>query len=261
LGARYRVAVGEAQVIPSAGVRYYSHSRFASRAAPHAGLAYRSRHLTAFGSYARGVSYPGVYTIGVASETLEGLEAEVLDHSEAGLSVVWHPWIAASVSVFLDRADNLLQWTREGLVNVREYETTGMEVSVGSDIHQSLSIYGSVTLLNPKYEKTPRVPRVSVSGGANWRPLKRLRISLDTEYVDEQYVFNGRSGQMVVQGAEKIESYLVSNGSVGYSISEWVPGGCEVSLSVDNLTNEGYEFQPGYPMPGRNISMAARLSF
>jgi iron complex outermembrane receptor protein len=259
LAARYRIVVGGSALVPSLGFRYYEHSKFPSETAPHAGLIYQSGEWTVFATYARGVSYPGVYAVGVAAGTIEDLKAEVLDHAEAGVNTAWGTWMKLQTSVFHDRADNLMQYTPGGLVNVRDYEVNGLEVSSTLDPRRDLSLYGAVTLLDPKQEKTPRAPEFSAAAGVNWRAVSRLRLTLDLEYVDEQYAYNGRAGVGAIVDIEKLPSYFVAGAGIGYDISDYIPGHCELSLAIENLTDEVYAFQPGYPMPGRTVFLTARL--
>jgi outer membrane cobalamin receptor len=259
LAARYRIAVGSGEVIPSVGLRYYGHSRFDSEAAPHAGLMYRRDAWKVFAAYARGVSYPGVYTVGVAAETIDDLGPEVLDHMEAGVNASLGGLMKLQVSVFHDRSDNLMQYTPGGLVNVRAYEVRGLEVSSTLRPNRDLSLYGALTLLDPEETKTPRTPAVSVAAGANFKPAKRLRLTADAEYVAEQYAFNGRSGIGEIADIEELPSYFVASAGAGYDISGYTPLECEISLTVENLTGEVYAFQPGYKMPGRTVSLSARL--
>ncbi len=259
LAARYRIGVGEANLVPSLGIGYYEHSRFPSETAPHAGLTYQSADWKVFGTYARGVTYPGVYTVGVASGTIDDLNAEVLDHAEVGANAAFGDWIKLQASVFHDKADNLMQYTPDGLINVREYELNGLEISSTLDPRRDLSLYGAITVLDPEQEKTPRAPELSVSAGANYKPVSKLRLTLDLEYVDKQYAYNGRSGAGAIVDVEKLPSYFVMNGGIGHDFSDYIPGLLEVSLEVENLTNEVYSFQPGYPMPGRTVFVAARL--
>jgi len=259
LAARYRIDAGGGDLVPSVGIRYYGHSRFASEAAPHAGLLYRRDAWKIFAAYARGVSYPGVYTVGVAAATIDQLEPEVLDHAEAGLSVSLGKPATIQVSAFQDRSDNFMQYTPDGLLNVRDYAVKGLEVSSAVRPARNISIYGAITLLDAKEEKTPRAPAVSISTGANWRPLVRLRLTVDAEYVDEQYAFNGRTGTGSLGEVEHLAGYLVTSAGIGYDISDYTPLDFELLLTVENLADETYAFQPGYDMPGRTISLSTRL--
>jgi outer membrane cobalamin receptor len=259
LAARYSISVGPGRLVPSIGLRYYEHSKFSAETAPHAGLVYEARGWTASATYARGVSYPGVYTVGVAASTLEDLRAEVLDHAEAGINAVLGGGMKTQAAVFQDRAENLIQYTPDGLVNVRHYRVNGLEFSTVLAPRPDLSVYGAVTLLKAAYEKTPRVPAVSASVGANYKALPRLRLVLDAEYVDEQYAFNGRSSAVEIAEIERLPGYFVANAGVAYDVSGLLPWRGEVFLAVDNVTGEDYAFQPGYPMPGRTASLALRM--
>jgi outer membrane cobalamin receptor len=260
MAARYRIVTGSGEVVPSVGLRYYGHSRFASKAAPHAGLVFQTGPWKAFAAYARGISYPGVYAVGVAAGMLDELDPEVLDHAEAGVSATWGNRAKIQTSVYQDRSDNLIEETPDGLANVRDYEVTGCEISSMLAPAKNLSMYGALTVLKPGHEKTPRVPALSAAIGANYKPSTRLRLTLDAEYVDEQYAFNGRSAPAEIASVEKLPSHFVTSAGVGYNISGDAPLGCEVSLTVENLTDEAYAFQPGYEMPGRTLFLATHLS-
>ncbi|MGD9140355.1 MAG: TonB-dependent receptor, partial [bacterium] len=259
LAARYKVALGKSSVVPSVGLRYYNHSRFASESAPHAGLIFKWRDYTAFAAYSRGISYPGVYSLGVASSTVDSLEAEVLDHVEAGVNASWGAGLRLQASVFNDRADNLMQWTPAGLVNVREYEVTGFEISAAIDMRRGISLYAALTLLDPAMEKTPRSPEFSGSAGANFEPMTWLRLTLDLEYVARQYAYNARSGEGELLDMEMLPGYFVANAGVGFPLADFTGAPIELSLEIENLTDEDYCFQPGYPMPGRTVFLTARM--
>jgi iron complex outermembrane receptor protein len=259
VAAEYSIPVGRAGLQPSVGIRYYGHDRFDSEIAPHAGLVFRAGSWKAFASYARGVSYPGVYALGVSAGTVEHLEAEVLDHLEAGIGLARGTALELRFTVFRDLADNLMETTSEGLVNVRDYDLAGLEVSGSFRPGRSLSLLGAITVLDPDREKTPRAPDLSVSGGAVWRPVARLKLTLDAEYVDEQYAFNARSMEGAPAEVEKIGDYLVAGGGLAFDLSGMAPLDSEISLSVENLTDETYAFKPGYEMPGRTAFLGVRL--
>ena len=78
--------------IPSAGVRYFSHSDFDAEWGPQAGFVAGYGNTEFHASYAKGVSYPGVYVAAQSNLFWGGnsrwkdLEAETVDHYEAGLS-------------------------------------------------------------------------------------------------------------------------------------------------------------------------------
>jgi len=247
-------------VQPSAGVRGYFHSDFDHEFAPQAGLRARRQNWTLFASAARGVNYPGVYASGIAADTLEQLEAETLEHVEAGMQ--WHhKAVTAGFSAFRDRTDNLLQWTPQGLVNAGSADIDGVEVSVSADPHPHLSLYGSVTLLDTDDPKTPRAPEWSASAGVVLAITRRLQVHADVDAVASQYAFNGRAGQMERATVEKVDQYTVGNVRVSYA----VPVGEDLRLTLfagcENVADVSYETLAGYPLPGRFVSGGARVAF
>ena len=152
-----------------------------------------------------------------------------------------------------------MQWTPAGLINVREYEVDGFELSAALYARRDLSLYVALTLLDPARELTPRAPEFSASAGANFEPMTWLRLTLDLEYVDEQYAYNARTGEGQILGMEMLPGYFVASAGVGLPLVDFVGAPLVLSLQIENLTGEDYSFQPGYPMPGRTLSLTARM--
>jgi len=60
---------------------------------------------------------------------------------------------------------------------------------------------------------------------------------------------------------EEIGGFLVANAKVTLDLMAWTKLQSELYVSVENLTDESYEFLPGYPMPGTIYFSGARLKF
>lgn len=249
-------------VQPSAGVRQYTHSDFPDETAPHAGVVVRGAGWTFFGNATRGVSYPGVYAIGVAAATLERMEAETLDHLEAGLQ--WHSTdenVMLGFSLFRDRTDNLLQWTPEGLVNVGSADVDGAEITAHLRPCERLALYAGLTLLDPKAEKTPRAPEWMASLGATLAVTRKLQLQADLDAVAPQYSFNGRAAQGERSMAEKVDSYTVGNLQIAYTPISTEQMRLTVFAGCDNVADVSYETLAGYPLPGRFYNAGVRMAF
>ncbi len=247
---------------PSAGVRYSMHSEFSDETAPHAGLVLRGAGWTFFANAARGVNYPGVYASGVAAATLDQIDAETLDHVEAG--VQWRSRRENTVlglSLFSDRTDNLLQWTPAGLINVGNADVDGAEFTARLRPCERIALYAGLTLLDPKEERTPRAPEWSVSAGATLAITPRLQIHADLDAVAEQYAFNGRAGAGERLTAGKVDRYTVGNLRVAYA----PPLSDDLHLTLfagcENIADVSYATLAGYPLPGRFYSGGAKVAF
>ena len=60
---------------------------------------------------------------------------------------------------------------------------------------------------------------------------------------------------------EEIDGYLVANAKITLDFTAYTKVQSELYVSVENLTNEEYEFLPGYPMPGTSCFSGARVRF
>ena len=60
---------------------------------------------------------------------------------------------------------------------------------------------------------------------------------------------------------EEIDGYLVANAKVTLDLTAWTKLQSELYVSIENLTDESYEFLPGYPMPGTSYFSGVRLKF
>ncbi len=247
---------------PSAGVRGYFHGQFDQEVAPHAGLVLKNAGLTLFANAARGVNYPGVYATGIAANTLEQLEAEILDHGEVGAQ--WQgidARLMLGITVFRDRTDNLLQWTPGGLLNVGRADADGVEFTTQVHPLRILALYASLALLDPEQEKTPRMPAWSASAGASLTVTRRWRVHADVDAVDRQYAFNGRDGLAGRAQVEDIDRYVVGNLQLTYSPEVFEAVRITLFAGCENIADVRYETLAGYPLPGRFFSGGARVLF
>jgi outer membrane receptor protein involved in Fe transport len=261
-GVRRPYELGSWDVIPSAGFRAYWHSRYRSEFAPQLGVtAAGDDAWSLFASYARGVHYPGVFVAAVSAPTADAVDAETMDHVETG--VAYSPTalpLTLRLAIFRDEASNLLQWTPLGLVNLAESDSSGAELTGSGALGHRVAWYGGLTWLDPDEAVTPRMPELSVTFGLNIALLRSLKLSLDTQYVGEQYVFNGRVGATGRNALETLDDFVVVNGRLAYTLT---PGEMqmELYLACENLTDEDYAYQAGYPMPGRSFSGGLRFAF
>ncbi len=261
LGARYALPVKDVTITPSVGGRYYISSEFENELAPCASLAATKDTLTFFLSQSRGVNYPGIYIKGTSASTMDQLKAEVMDNTEGGIHWDVSKLAALQSSIFHMNGDNLLEVTPNGLLNTGKKAVDGWETSLHLTPWERLSCFAGLTLMHPEYAKTPRSPKVSVSAGVSLKILPNVKVDLDAEYVADQYAYNGRSGAPAPEDLKEIDGYFVANAKITLDIKTWtnIPG--ELYVALENLTDQNYEFLPGYPMPGTSIFSGAHLKF
>ena len=77
-----------------------------------------------------------------------------------------------------------------------------------------------------------------------------FKISIDTLYVDDQYV-TSRARQEGTINVDRVDSYFLLNAKISYDfVLPYKNLKCRVYLAGENLTDTDYEQKKGYPMPG-----------
>jgi len=260
-------------VVPSTGIRFFSHDEFGNAWAPQAGIVLGYGRTDLHVSYARGVNYPGIYVIAQSNLFWSGnrrwqsLEPETVDHREAGISHVFGDHLRADVTVFRDAGQNrLLQVTTPAPAhyeNIARFETEGVEASLTYTPVKSLSIFAGAThLAKREPDNLPYAPYWSASAGLNWRFLEPFKLSLDGQYVDGQYVANNRNANYGGSSIASVDSFFLLNGKIAWEFvlkSPSISG--EIYLAGENLTNTNYAYRKDYPMPGINGTVGASLKF
>jgi len=259
------------QVIPSVGVRYYEHSTFDSQLAPHAGVVATYGQAEVHAGYSRGVLYPGL-EVQVMSEAVlpalgdswEDLDPEVVDHYEFGIAYNFTKRFSADLIFFHEDGQD-----RYVIIppppfppsydNVEDFTIQGMEVTANWQPLDNLSLFAGLTLLDTDPTDLPYAPETTVTCGANWRFLEHFKLSLDGSYVSSIHV-NAQTRRANTDNDNTVDSYYLINGKLSYMF-DWMAGKYKGELFVagENLTDEDYEYQPGYPMPGINGMVGFQL--
>lgn len=260
-------------VIPSFGVRYYSHSDFPSEWAPHAGLLVKYKDTSLHAGYSRGVNYPGLDVIVFSEKVIPALgdswkelSAEVVDHFEAGIRQRIGRFLIAELTFFYDEGSD-----RYVVIppppfpptydNAEDFRTRGLEASLTLALRENLALFLGFTVMDADPDDLPYVPDYMISTGLNWKITERLSLYADAEYVDDMYVREQARRKGAVNST-KIDGYFLLNGKVSYKLPfDFLPVEASVYLAVENITDTDYEYLPGYPMPGRSFMGGIRCVF
>ncbi|MEJ5365094.1 MAG: TonB-dependent receptor [Desulfosoma sp.] len=267
---------GDAQgfhVTPSAGIRYYDHTDFDAQWAPHAGVIVGYKDTELHAGYARGVLYPGLdvvvfsqKVIPALKETWKDLDPEVLDHFEVGVRHRWGRRLTVDVTAFRDEGSD-----RYVVVppppfppiydNVEDYTLKGVEATATVYPTDRLALFLGATVLDADPEDLPYTPEWTVSAGINWCFLDRWTLSLDAEHVDSMTV-REQARRVGAVNTQEVDSYLLVNGKLSYRfpVPFWKADGT-IYVAVENILDEDYEYLPGYPMPGTNVMVGAKVMF
>lgn len=262
-------------VTPSIGTRWTDTRYFGADWGFHAGVTARYRNTTLFANYARAHNYPGIYTAmfyenfwrrapGNNPEGWKDLDPERMDHWELGISQVFGNRADATLSVYRGKVRDALRivlpppppptWR-----NVGSYTTNGSELTMRLYPADKVDLFFGLAYMKTTPDDVPNAPDWSCSAGVEYRPNARLTLNLDAEYVGRREVVNTRRQDLP---QERVGSYLLVNARAGLVVtrprSRWRG---ELFVAGDNITDETYEHQPGYPMPGASLTAGIDLRF
>lgn len=250
----------ELKIIPSAGVRYNESKYFGSDLGWQTGIVFRYKNKTELhAQYASGFNLPGVYVVYnyVANfkqgDKWKDLDPEKINHYEVGFSHVFNEWLSGGVTLFWDYGSNRIVFKAPPphFENLEDYHTNGLETSFNIKPLRKLEIFMGGTFLKKSPDDLPYAPQTTLSLGFNYKPIERLDINVDSQYVSSRYVSNPR---YPTAKSDKIDSYYLMNSKISYLItSKNSPFKSTIFISAENLFDEDYEYLKDYPAPGLTI--------
>lgn len=255
-------------VTPSLGLRYHRHSEFDDLVGHQFGLVVDYRVLEVHACYARSLNYPGVYVVvqyGTwnAGDAWRRLDAERLEHVEAGISVHPTQWLDADITLFRDAGEERLEFVPPPpppphYENLGDYVSRGVEMTASFRPAAPFRAFVGGTYLDTDPEDLPNAPELTLNTGVSFEPVGPCRLHLDSEYVSRNYKSNPRfPGE-----PDLIDAFLLLNGKISVDLSGLglsVPA--RFFLAGENLTGADYEYKKGYPMPGVSGIAGMELEF
>lgn len=250
-------------VQPVAGLRW-NHSRyFGDVVAPEAGVAVIRGDTRLHVSGSRGFNLPGVYAAFMYRDWNQGsswqdLEPETIWHVEGGVSQAFGPKLQVEATLFHNRGTDALRFVAPPprFDNIGDYTTEGIEVTGHAIPDPRLSLFAGYTWLQAEPRDLPNAPEHSASFGANWQVRPHWRVSVDGQYLSAQWSGNSR-----FPGRIRLDGFFLLNARCQWDVAPdtWRER-VVLFLELENLTDNRYEYRPGYPMPGITVWAGARVS-
>jgi outer membrane cobalamin receptor len=262
---------------PSVGVRSYNSNIYGSKVAPNAGVSFISDNATVYANYTEGLLYPGAETYTLtraipmafaANNGWDRLSPSQDKHSEVGVKWDASAQTHVDLSVFQDEISNRHVWTGFYLGaianpasgtwsnNFPTYRVNGAEVSIKHQINGDWTVFGGVTSLDPSLRNLPYAPRTAVSVGVNGQ-LADYRIAFDAQHQSSMYSLTQDRGAF---SPNEVDSLTVANARISRPVAALGKKG-EVYFAINNLFDANYQYNAGYPMPGRNFRAGMIASF
>jgi iron complex outermembrane receptor protein len=262
---------------PSLGVRFYDSNIHGSKAAPNAGLNWIADNLTVYANYTQGLLYPGpeTYTLTraipmafAADNGWERLSPTEDQHSEVGVQWDISAQTHVDLSLFRDEVSKRYVWTgfyMGAILNPASgtwsnafptYRISGLEASVKHRINAQWSVFGGLTHLNSSLDNLPYAPKLALSAGLTG-VVEGYRLSLDAQHQSRMYSMTHDRGSF---NPDQVDAFTVANARIAQPLPLLGKKG-EVYVVINNLLDADYQYNAGYPMPGRNFRLGLSASF
>ena len=258
-------------LVPSAGVRFYEHSVYESKTAPHAGLSLVSDKATVFANVSRGINYVGLDgpalqswgALYMSPTSWKTLAPQELDHHEIGAKLSPVNGTQIDVSLFYDETNNRYMYDGSGAIAYMTggYHTNGAELSVKQKLGDDWLAFANYTYLDPSISYLPYMPKNSIAVGINGH-VSDFKVAIDAQHQSKMLGLN--SSRFDANGTDnlyaQVNSFTVANVRLSYPTAQLGKKG-EIFLAVENLFNTKYEYVPGYSMPGISGQIGLSASF
>jgi iron complex outermembrane receptor protein len=281
-------------LIPSAGVRFYRHNKFANKTAPQAGLLIGYANTDLHFNYARGVNYPAPvvlqgffynsstgYSIPSNFDT-KRIKPEVVDHYEIGITHAFPGKAKLGASYFYDSGKDRLRAYMGGPFNLSQpfnysantFKIRGFELNASVTPIEPLEIFAGATWLKVKakgengvsVDRLPYTPDFSMSAGFRWDILPNLHLNADYQHLEGIYggtIARPSGNYSKLTDAEKMGDINLVNMrlSVDFSYEPLRISEAQLFLAVDNVFDKDYAYDDRYPMPGTTFMLGAEFTF
>ena len=259
-GAFAELALERGDLVVEAGLRADLPEDAGTEWSPRLGFRYRfpGRGALVHGSWSQAFKLPSFFAL--ASPRELGGNPDLRPEESAGVDLGVELESAAGdlgagLTVFRNRYENLIDFDFDLFQNVNRssVEAEGVELfarwrpapvlALAADLYrQELDDPGSDRpLLNQ--------PEWIAGARLEWTPAAAVRL-----WLDGRYVGSSRDRQIPVPGRDAVDDYTVFDLALGWEHSaRW-----EVTVRVDNLTDESYEHFIGFPEPGRSVRAGVR---
>lgn len=272
VGYSHAVQMGDGWILqPSLGVRSYTSNVYNSKSAPNVGATFSNDRTKLYVNYTEGVLYPGAETYSLAKaipsafapnsqwNTIKPTESK---HTEVGLKQVISDKTQFDFSIFQEQISNRYTWSGGGAWSntLPDYKINGAELSLSHQLDSQWKVFGGVTALNSSgldaSNQLPYAPKTAVSLGATGR-VNGYKISFDAQHQSSMYSLNQDRGGYT---PSQVSGFTAANARVAYPMASLGKRG-EVYAQINNLFDANYQFNAGYPMPGRNFRVGLIASF
>jgi len=231
------------------GIRYTVNSVYGGEWIPQAGVSVRPLYGTTFkASVSKGFRSPTVKELYMFPSHNETLQPERMMNYELSWQQNWlNGNLSTEITSFIAKGSNLIQQITMQYVNTGSFLNKGIEMVADYRMSDQLNLMINYSFL---YMDTPMLaaPKHQLFCAITYKPIESVKINLNVQRIQKLYIQTA---------PELTQNYTLMNLHSTYKVNSFM----EFSLSVNNIINQKYEINKGYPMPPTNIIGGVKFFF
>lgn len=231
----------------SGGLRYESNSVYGSELIPMGGVSYILNNKTSFKtSVSKGFRSPTIMELYMYMPNPDLKPERMINYELSWLQSALSDKISWELTAFWVKGSNLIQVAGVPPTlkrqNIGSFDNKGIEFSGKYRVMKNLMLHGNYSYVHIE-KAVLAAPRQQVNITANYS-YKIWNFNLSAQHIDKLYT---RLKTPVL--SEITESYTLVNARIAAKPLKYL----EVYVTANNILNQKYEINLGYPMPGINF--------
>ena len=218
-----------------------------------------NENWTLFANWGEGFKLPSFFALGHPLVGNADLQPETVTTRDAGIEFTQNTF-NARVSYFDHHYRNLIDFDSATFKNVNRsrVETSGVESELNWQLQQNLSVraHATYTDIDMKSSDNHLLGRPQVTYGTSVNYALNDAWSFNVHYmrVDERFAVSRYTGADVEQ---TLSTYNRFDASVHWKLNSQI----QLGLSLENLADENYYTDIGFPAAGRSAKINVKLNF
>lgn len=241
----------------SAGLRLENHERYGRELIPMGGISYQPFYSTSFKfNVSKGFRNPTVMEMFLYAPNPDLLPERMMNYELSWMQSLLNQRLNIELSLYKIKGDNLIQVVGQGLTakrqNVGSFDNQGIEFSAKYAISKKLFLHANYSYLDLS-KPVIAAPRQQLNISANYT-YKIWNLNINTQLIEKLYTSIPASiaSEPVIQ-----PDYLLLNARLACQPLK----NLQVFVMGNNLLNQAYQINYGYPMPGIHFNSGISYKF
>lgn len=231
----------------NAGIRYSENSVYGGEWIPQSGISVRPSQYTVLkASVSKGFRSPTVKELYMFPPHNENLQPEKMMNYEVTWQQVWlQGRLSTELTAFIAKGTNLIRQVAMQYLNTGSFQNRGVEVMVDYKISERLRLMANGSYLHMNVPVLA-APKYQIFGSLQYEPVRNVTTTLSVQHIEDLYIQTSPA---------MTQNYTLADFRTAYKpCSFW-----EINLTLNNLLNQKYQINKGYPMPSTNVMVGMKF--